>query len=287
MTENDLMLQLPGPLVDGGWLASHLHEVHVADVRWYLDGRSGRSAYEAGHVPTSVWVDLDLDLAGPPSPTAGRHPLPDPDAFALSLGRLGISEDRPVVAYDDASGSIAARLWWMLGAIGQPAAVLDGGFLVWTGPVETGSGRSTPVVRSMRPWPQDLVVDTSEVAAAVHDPDVVLLDARSPDRYRGIHEPVDSRAGHIPGAHNLPWTANVAEDGTFLPAHRLRQRYEEKGVSSARRVIASCGSGVTACHDLLALEVAGFPEGTLYPGSWSAWSATPGLDVAAGSDSGT
>jgi thiosulfate/3-mercaptopyruvate sulfurtransferase len=280
------MPQLPGPLVDGRWLAGHLDEVHVADVRWYLDGRSGRSAYEAGHLPTAVWVDLDHDLAGPPSPTQGRHPLPDPEGFARSLGRLGLSDARPVVAYDDAGGSIAARLWWMLHVTGQPAAVLDGGLASWVGPLETGPGPQVPVGRSVRPWPPDLVVGTDQVAAAVRKPDVVVLDARSPARYQGLEEPVDARPGHIPGARNLPWMANVADDGRFLPAERLRRHYEEAGVDSTRRVIASCGSGVTACHDLLAMEVAGLRAGALYPGSWSAWAATPGLEAVTGPISG-
>jgi thiosulfate/3-mercaptopyruvate sulfurtransferase len=284
MAENEVMIQLPGPVVSAEWLLAHLADVQLADVRWYLDGRSGRAAYEARHLPGAIWVDLDHDLAGPPSGTEGRHPLPAAATFAEALGRLGLSEDRPVVAYDDASGSIAARLWWMLHVTGQPAAVLDGGLGSWTGPVETGFRRLLPVARSIRPWPPGAFASTEEVARLARDPEVVVLDARSAARYQGLEEPVDARPGHIPGAKNHPWVDNLAGDGTFLSAPRLRQRYHDLGASTSRQVIASCGSGVTACHDLLALVVAGLPEGRLYPGSWSAWAATPGLPAALGPD---
>jgi thiosulfate/3-mercaptopyruvate sulfurtransferase len=279
------MIELPGPLVSADWLAAHLDDVHVADVRWYLDGRSGRAAYQGGHVPTAVWVDLDRDLAGPPSPGGGRHPLPDPADFAAALGRLGLSEDRPVVAYDDASGSIAARLWWMVRATGQPAAVLDGGIGAWPGPLTTAAPAVTPVSRVAHDWPAGAVVTTEEVDRLRRDPEVLLLDARSPARYQGLEEPVDARPGHIPGAHNHPWTVNVGAGGTFLAASDLRQRLEAAGAGS-RRVIASCGSGVTACHNLLALEVAGLAGGALYPGSWSAWAADPGRPAATGPEAG-
>src|SRR3954462_7057701 len=155
-----------GPLVDASWLAENLGTVVVADVRWYVDGRSGRDAYEAGHIPGAVFVDLDTVLAADPSTGAGRHPLPDPGVFAGALGRLGISEAAFVVAYDDAGGAVAARLWWMLRAVGQDAAVLDGGIASWTGALESGPGapRAT-VARTPVPWPHDAVVSADEVAA--------------------------------------------------------------------------------------------------------------------------
>ena len=279
------MIELPGPLVGADWLAAHLDEVHVADVRWYLDGRSGRAAYQAGHLPSAVWVDLDGDLAGPPSAREGRHPLPAPAAFAAALGRLGISQDRPVVAYDDGAGSIAARLWWMVRASGQPAAVLDGGIGAWPGPLTTAVPGVTPVWRSAPDWPVGAVVTTEEVDRLRRDPQVLVLDARSPARYQGLEEPVDARAGHIPGARNHPWTVNVGDGGTFLAPSVVRQRLEAAGAGS-RRVVASCGSGVTACHNLLALEVAGLLGGVLYPGSWSAWAGDPELPAATGPEPG-
>jgi thiosulfate/3-mercaptopyruvate sulfurtransferase len=278
---------LPQPIVTGDWLAAHLGEVRVADVRWYLDGRSGRAAYEAGHVPSAVWVDLDRDLAGPPVDGLGRHPLPTPEHFAAALGRLGIDEGTPVVAYDDASGSIAARLWWMLKTVGQPVAVLDGGLAAWPGRLVVGPGSHPPVSRAARSWPPGSVVGTSEVDRLRRDPTAVVVDARAPERYRGDSEPVDARPGHIPGARNHPWAGNLDAGGRMLPVEALRRRLAEAGVGTGpATVVSSCGSGVTACHNLLAMEVAGLGAGVLYPGSWSAWAATPDLPVAAGADPG-
>src|SRR4051812_7235860 len=190
-----------GPLVDADWLTAQRDpSLVIADVRWYLDGRSGRDAYEAGHIPGAVFVDLETVLAADPSTGAGRHPLPDPGVFAGGLGRLGIADDAFVVAYDDAGGAVAARLWWMLRAVGQEAAVLDGGIASWTGSVETGPGtdRST-VARTPKPWPPNAIVSADDVAAVSEGrvPGVRLVDARAPERYQGDVEPVDPRAGHI------------------------------------------------------------------------------------------
>jgi thiosulfate/3-mercaptopyruvate sulfurtransferase len=257
------------PLVSAAELAGSPGVV-VADVRWYLDGRSGRAAYEEGHIPGAVFVDLDTVLAGPPGDRSrGRHPLPDPAAFAAALGALGVAADVPVVAYDDAGGATAARLWWMLRAIGQPSAVLDGGIGAWTGPLETGAGpRPTPVERPVRPCPPSALVSADDLPALVAG-GALLVDARAPERYRGEVEPVDPKAGHIPGAVNLPWSDNLDPDtGRFLPPEVLRARFGDRG-----DVVSYCGSGVTACHNLLALEVAGLPAGRLYPGSWSEWSS--------------
>lgn len=268
-----------GPLVTADDLARRLDapDVVVADVRWYLDGRSGRDAYEAGHLPGAVFVDLDTVLAAAPETGAGRHPLPDPGVFAGSLGRLGIPDDALVVAYDDAGGAVAARLWWMLRAIGQPAAVLDGGIAAWTGPLETGPGAERPVVaRTPVPWPTEGRVD-ADGAAAISEGRApgVLLDARAAERFCGEHEPIDPRAGHIPGARNAPFADNLdAATGRFRPADELRATYEELlAGADPSTVVAYCGSGVTACHTLLALEIAGLEGGRLFPGSWSAWSS--------------
>lgn len=267
------------PLVDAAWVAAHLDDpdVLVADVRWYLDGRSGRDAFEAGHLPGAVFVDLDTVLAADPATGGGRHPLPDPGVFAGSLGRLGVGEGATVVAYDDAGGAIAARLWWMLRAVGQDAAVLDGGIGAWTGDLETGPGADRPTVaRTPVPWPSDRIAGADEVAALSEGrvAGTRLLDARAAERFKGEVEPVDARAGHIPGAVNAPFADNLdAGTGRFRPPDELRVRYAGLLGEPANDAIAYCGSGVTACHTLLALEVAGLPAGRLFPGSWSEWSA--------------
>jgi thiosulfate/3-mercaptopyruvate sulfurtransferase len=263
-----------GPLVTGDWLAAHLAEVRVVDVRWYLDGRSGLAAYEQGHLPSAVWLDLDGDLSAPADESTGRHPLPSPEHFAAALGRVGIAEGQPVVAYDDAGGSIAARLWWMLHVLGEPVDVLDGGMANWPGEFVAEVPRLDPVDRPARPWPPSRFVDADELVGA----DAVVLDARNPERYVG-RGPTDPRPGHIPGARNVPWPGNLGEDERFLPATVLGERYEDV---AGRRVIAYCGSGVTACHDLLALALLGRDDVALYPGSWSQWGADPSRPAEAG-----
>jgi thiosulfate/3-mercaptopyruvate sulfurtransferase len=259
-----------GPIVDAGDLG-RLDAV-LCDVRWYLDGRSGRGAYEAGHLPGAVFVDLDRDLTAPPSTTQGRHPLPTAEAFAAALGALGVGPDDAVVAYDDSGGMSAGRLVWMLRVLGQPAALLDGGIGAWDGPLEAGSATRPPVECPVRPWPDGAFAGIEEVAAAAAGG--IVLDARAPERYRGEVEPVDPRAGHVPGARNAPFAANLGDGGRFRSPDDLRAHYEELGVGEAAGVVAYCGSGVSACHDLLAMEHAGLGRGRLYVGSWSQWSAT-------------
>jgi thiosulfate/3-mercaptopyruvate sulfurtransferase len=260
------------PVVDQAWVDSRTGGVVLADVRWYLDGRSGRAAYDAGHLPGAVYVDLDRVLAGPGSPAAGRHPLPDPADFAAGLAAAGIGDGDTVVAYDDAGGVIAARLVWMLRAIGHDAALLDGGLTAWAGALETAK-TFTPV-----PWPADKLADIDDAT----DSSFVVVDARDASRYRGDTEPVDPRAGHIPGARNLPVRANVDADGRFLAVEELRRRFVDLGVTDDVTVVSYCGSGVTACHNLLALEHAGFHPGRLYPGSWSQYSSDPARPAATG-----
>jgi len=271
-----MSVSLPA-LVSASWLADHASEVVIADVRWYLDGRSGREAYERGHLPGAVFVDLDRDLSAPPAPGQGRHPLPTPAAFATALGRLGIGHGQPVVAYDDAGGSIAARLWWMLRAVGEPAAVLDGGLPAWRSPLDVGPGPGRDVIaRDVRPWPAAGFVGTEEVDQLRRAPRALLLDARAPSRFTGEETAVDPRPGHIPGARSAPWTENLDPDtGQFKPADELERRFRAAGAAAAEVVVATCGSGVTACHDLLALHVAGYDRLALYAGSWSAWSSDP------------
>ncbi|CAM3811433.1 sulfurtransferase [Nocardiopsis rhodophaea] len=270
-------------VVTASWLARNIDAVRVADVRFYLDGRSGRDAYLGGHLPGAVFADVDTDLAAPPTTGGGRHPLPTPGDFAAALGRLGIGDDTPVVAYDDAGGSMAARLVWMLRVLGGSAALLDGGIQAWTGALETGAVTPEPRPRTPRPWPADRVVDTATVRSATADPSQLLLDARVHGRYTGAEPaPVDARAGHIPGARSAAWPDNLAEDGHFAAPERLRERFAALGADTATTVTAYCGSGVTACHDLLALEHAGFTGARLYPGAWSAWAADGELPVETG-----
>lgn len=266
-----------GPLVSGDWLAGHLREVRVVDVRWYLDGRSGRAAYESGHLPGAVWLDIDTELSDPASRQAGRHPLPAPERFAAALGRAGIAAGTPVVAYDDAGGSVAARLWWLLHVLGEPAAVLDGGLAAWPGELVSESGRPDPVPRAPVAWPVDRFADADAVAAT----DALVVDARTAQRYAQGDPSVDPRPGHVPGAVSAYWGDNLGPDGRFRPPGELRERFA--GAAGGRGAVAYCGSGVTACHDLLALTVAGVEDTRLYPGSWSQWGADPDRPAETGS----
>jgi thiosulfate/3-mercaptopyruvate sulfurtransferase len=255
--------------------------VVLVDVRWSLDATEGYDTYLAGHLPGAVFVDLDEVLADPPSATAGRHPLPTPARFAAGLGAAGIGPDDVVVAYDQGPGTVAARLVWLLRVLGQPAAVLEGGLATWDGPREVGEVRRSAVAHPPRPWPADRLADADRVARAAADPAATVVDARDPARFRGELEPVDPRAGHVPGAVNLPASANVGPDARLWDREELRRRYRAAGALDADEVIAYCGSGVTAAHDLLVLELLGV-EARLYPGSWSAWSADRARPVATG-----
>jgi thiosulfate/3-mercaptopyruvate sulfurtransferase len=258
--------------------------LRIVDVRWYL-GRpgDGRVAYDAGHIPGAIFVDLDTDLRAPEGP--GRHPLPDPTVFAARLGALGIGSDHQVVAYDDVGGGIAARLWWMLDELGHGSvAVLDGGFAAWVAgghPVDLAEPAWPPATLQLHDrWTR--VIDRDELTSRLGD--VVLLDARGAARYRGDVEPVDPVAGHIPTARNAPTEGNLGPDGRFLGADDLRARFDALG-ATGDDVVTSCGRGVTACHNALAMRVAGLPDPILYPGSWSDWS-TAGHPIATGPDPG-
>jgi thiosulfate/3-mercaptopyruvate sulfurtransferase len=282
------------PLVGVSWLSRQPPEaVRIVDLRWALSGPSGVEKYRAGHVPGAVYVDMERDLSRAGGP--GRHPFPEPADFARTLGRIGVGPETHVVVYDDGTGSVAARLWFMLRVHGhQRASVLDGGYAAW---VEAGLPvtQEEPRIEAVPPLPLRLdasrLVDRARVAellAGRNEPGAartLLMDARAPERYRGEAEPVDKRAGHIPGAVNAPFSRNL-ERGRFRPAEELRALYEQVGIVRAAEVIASCGSGVTACHTLLALELAGFPPAKLYVGSWSDWSSQPGAPVATGSEPG-
>jgi thiosulfate/3-mercaptopyruvate sulfurtransferase len=278
------LLRLPGPLVGAGWLAEHLGrpDLRVIDFRWYLDGRSGRAAYEAGHVPGAAFVDLAGEVSGH-RPGAGRHPLPTPEAFQRAMRAAGVGAGTAVVVHDDATVGTAARLWWLLRYFGHDAAaVLDGGIQGWSGPLATGSETPPPGDLVARPPREELKVDYEDVAGL--PPGAVLLDARAPERYRGEVEPVDPRAGHVPGARSAFWRDNLDEGLRFLPPGALRRRFEALGAGEGADVVVYCGSGVTACYDLLAMELAGLGRARLYPGSWSDWSARPDAPVATGDD---
>jgi thiosulfate/3-mercaptopyruvate sulfurtransferase len=266
------------PVVDPSWWRAHRESVVLADVRWYLDGRSGRGAYETGHLPGAVFVDLDRWLAAHAGPTEGRHPLPAPEIFAEGMSSLGIGDDDTVLAYDDGGGVTAARLVWMLRVTGHDAALLDGGLAAHDGPLETGIRVRPRATVTARPWPVDRLADVDDAL----DPANVVLDAREPARFRGEIEPVDPRAGHIPGARSVPTRGHLDDDGRFLSPAVLRERFAAAGVTDDSSVVSYCGSGVTACHNLLALEVAGFGPGRLYAGSWSQYSADPARPIATG-----
>jgi thiosulfate/3-mercaptopyruvate sulfurtransferase len=275
-------------LITAGELAS-LDAVTVLDVRWRLGGPSGRSLYEAGHIPGAVFVDLDRDLAAPPG-VGGRHPLPAVADFESAMRRAGVRDDRPVVVYDDADSTAAARAWWLLRYFGHSSVrVLDGGFRAWTTagqPVESDAAASDPGDFTARPGSLGLL-DAAEAAALARTG--LLLDARAGERYRGEKEPVDPVAGHIPGAVNAPTSENVNADGTFKSAADLAARFAslgvpvpgEPGAIEVRPVAAYCGSGVTAAHEVLALTLAGIPA-SLYLGSWSDWITDPARPIATG-----
>ncbi|MEX2503318.1 MAG: sulfurtransferase [Egicoccus sp.] len=281
------MVAVVPPVVDADGLSDlrAAHEVVLADVRWSLDGSQGHDRYLEGHLPGAVFVDLDRVLSAPGAPTDGRHPLPTPDAFAARLGQLGIGHDVVVVAYDQAGGGSAGRLVWLLRVVGQPAALLSGGLAAWRGELEAGAVTRTAVDRRGLPWPTERFADADEVAVLARDPGAVVVDARAPERYRGEVEPVDPRAGHVPGAVNVPVTDNLAADATLLDDDELRGRWEPTGALRADKVVAYCGSGVNAALDLLVLERLGV-DGRLYVGSWSGWSADPDRPAATGPDPG-
>jgi thiosulfate/3-mercaptopyruvate sulfurtransferase len=267
----------------------------VLDVRWRLGGPPGRADHAAGHVPGAVFVDLDTELAAPPG-TGGRHPLPEPSRLEEVLRRAGISEGSRVVAYDHADGSVAARAWWLLRWAGLSAdhvAVLDGGWAAWREeglPVSTEEPAPEPGYVVVRPGGMP-VLDADGAAALARSG--VLLDARAGERYRGEAEPVDPRAGHIPGARSAPSAGNAGHDGRWQEPEDLAERFRELGVepgSGPEAVGAYCGSGVTASSLVLALEYAGLtaPEkpAALYAGSWSDWSTDPDRPAATGPEAG-
>ena len=274
-------------LIDSHTLALHIHDPQwvVVDCRFALsDPGAGKRAYEAGHIDRARYAHLNDDLSSPVTPHSGRHPLPDPQRLAARLGEWGIDNSKQVIAYDDSFGAMASRLWWLLRWLGHGSvALLDGGLPRWTRerrpvmkdlPV-VAPAMFTPHVRS------ELWVDTDTVAKAVKQDGWLVMDARAEERFNGEREMLDSVAGHIPGAINLPFEDNLHVSGRFSSAEALRELYEGqiKNVSP-KQVIQMCGSGVTACHNILAMEYAGLSGAKLYAGSWSEWIRDPSRPVA-------
>jgi thiosulfate/3-mercaptopyruvate sulfurtransferase len=285
------MPPVPSPLISLEALATRLGDpnLRIVDSRWYL-GRPGDGlrAYEAGHIPGAIFVDIDSDLTAASGP--GRHPLPDAAAFARRMGEVGIGSESDVVVYDDVGGWVASRLWWMLDDLGHSrVAVLDGGYPAW---LAAGLPTTTDVavlpaarfVSARTAWRR--LIDRDALKCRLGE--VVLLDARAGPRYRGETEPIDPVPGHIPTAISAPSTENLGPDGRHLSAEQLRARFKAVGVvpdGAGREVVTSCGSGITACHNALAMRIAGLPDPILYPGSYSDWSRA-GEPVAIGSEPG-
>ncbi|HKT32742.1 MAG TPA: sulfurtransferase [Gammaproteobacteria bacterium] len=276
-------------LIDVQALARHLDSGwRVFDCRFALsDPSAGERAYAAGHIPGAHYLHLDRDLASAVTPASGRHPLPDPEALAERLAVAGVGAGTQVVAYDDATGAFAARLWWLLRWLGHPqVAVLDGGWAQWLKEARPVSRESPPVSArgKFRARPDDgLWLSSALVQERMRSGIGRLLDARAAERFRGEQEPVDAVAGHVPGAVNLPYLGNISEDGRFKSAAALRMRFMAalNGAAPAETV-CMCGSGVTACHNLLAMEMAGLSGGRLYAGSWSEWIRDSSRPVARG-----
>lgn len=268
------------PIVSSHWLQSNYVTASVCDVRSGGNGSDPWVGYLNGHLPGAALVDLDAVLAGPPAAVVGRHPLPDPAHFARGLGALGIGNEATVVAYDGIGGAYASRLVWMLRIIGQPAALLDGGSQAWTGVMDRGQVEIDPVDREVISWPESAVADSSEVVRHLGDGGTVV-DSRAPERYRGETEPLDKIAGHVPGAINLPFAENLDGSGSFLEKSELAARF---AAIDDPDPIVYCGSGVTACHNALAMEAAGLPLPRVYVGSWSGWSTEPGRIVTVGDE---
>jgi thiosulfate/3-mercaptopyruvate sulfurtransferase len=271
-------------LVDTEELAAHPEWVVIDTRHDLMDPAKGRKAYAAGHIPGAYFMHLDEDLAGTKTGRNGRHPLPPLGEFAAKINAIGVKPETQVVVYDDLSGSYALRLWWMLRWLGHDRiALLDGGYPKWEKEGRAVS-KDVPPKREggFVPRPSlGATVDVSFLERFSESKDLTLVDARAPERFRGEQEPLDPVAGHIPGAVNRFWKNNVNPDGTFKSAAQLRAEFEDLlHGADASKAVHSCGSGVTACHNLFAMELAGLPASRLYPGSWSEWCADPARAVA-------
>ncbi len=272
------------PLIDAAELHASLQRPDgpaLLDARWTLGGPPGLEDYRRGHIPGAVFVDLDAELSAAPGP-GGRHPLPDADAFTADMRAAGVSGDRAVVVYDEANSMAAARAWWVLRYFGHPqVSVLDGGITAWTqAGYELEAATPRPQAGDFSAVPGGMPLLDAEGAAALARTGV-LLDARAPERFAGDEEPVDPVGGHIPHARNRPSADNVGADGRFLEIAALRDAFVAAGAGDGVELGAYCGSGVSAAHEVLALELAGY-RAALYPGSWSEWVTDPNRPVARG-----
>jgi thiosulfate/3-mercaptopyruvate sulfurtransferase len=274
-------------LVSSGELALHIGDPNwvVIDCRHNLAAvDAGEKAYRAAHIPGALFMHIDRELSGAKNGSNGRHPLPDPAALAATFGAFGIDSSKQVVAYDQNTGMWASRLWWLLRWLGHSAvAVLDGGLDQWLAEGHpTSNNAPAPVPSRFVARPPVGAVSAEEILGHLGDGAMLVLDARAPERYRGDLEPIDPVAGHIPGARNRPYTENL-EGGRLKPAGLLRSEFEALlGDRAPASVVHQCGSGVTACHNALAMAVAGLPGSRLYPGSWSEWIADPARPIARG-----
>lgn len=273
-------------LIDANTLANHVSNPDwvVVDCRFDLaDTDAGRRAYEMAHIPGAVYAHLDDDLSNPPVTDNGRHPLPAPDVLRARFGRLGITDGKQVVAYDSANGAIASRLWWLLRYMGHEAvAVLDGGWGAWqaAGLLEKRGMEKKTAVSFIGEPRSEWLVTVAEVASVS-----LLVDSRQAARYRGEVEPIDPIAGHIPGAQNYFFQTNWGENGRYLLPEQLHEQFVRVlGGTKPEDAVFYCGSGVTACVNLLALAHAGMENGRLYAGSWSEWCSDPSRPVATGND---
>lgn len=282
------------PLIDVETLQSMPPEgVLIVDCRFDLsDPEKGRRDFLAAHIPGAVYAHLDEDLSemGKLGSGRGRHPLPEPPVFAASLGRWGWAPELTLIAYDaGGSAMVAARLWWLMRQAGLAARVLDGGLAAWKAarlPLQHGNAQRTPTRVSVQ-FDTAQVVSTEQLQTHLQDGDIVLLDARAGERYRGEVEPLDRAAGHVPSARNRPFVGNLQDDLHFKPAQTLRTEFGDVlGACDPAHVVHMCGSGVTACHNLLAMEQAGLHGSRLYAPSWSGWSSDPARPVAIGSEPG-
>ena len=277
-------------LVTTEWLAARLHDpgIRVVDARWsLLEKDKGRNAYRQAHIPGAVYLDVDGDLASPRGQGPGRHPLPRPETFAAAMARAGVGPDTHVIAHDFGDGSTAARVWWLLRYFGHDRlSLLDGGSARWAAEGRPLSDEVPSYPKgTFTPTPREgMVVDAAAVDRMRGDARMLVIDSRLGERYEGKVEPVDPVAGHVPGAKSRPYPANVrsAEDPRFRSPAELREQFTRLGADRADHVICYCGSGVNACQNLFALELAGFTNGLLYEGSWSDWCSVPERAVATG-----
>lgn len=279
-------------LLNSDQLAARLHEPgwRIFDCRFDLaDTQRGERAYAESHIPGAFYAHLDRDLSGAITPQSGRHPLPEVDALCAWFGAHGVGNTTQVVAYDDSGGTMAVRIWWLLRWLGHHrVAVLDGGWPAWMRaglPIETTSPHAVDATPFHAQPDRKQVVDSESITRQLRtgEQSLLLVDARSRERFRGDAEPIDPVAGHIPGAINCPLQDNLRPDGTFREVAELRDMYlAALAGRTPAEVVAMCGSGVTACHDLLAMEVAGLRGGRLYAGSWSEWIRDPARPIATG-----